>query len=454
MSQKQIDPNWAWKLYAPSTDQPWNLQRVTHLYRRLGFGADWETLNAGLSNTPDRLVNDLVFASPESESFQVEMKAMSRAMVATGNPHGLASAWLYRMINTTNQLQEKTTLFWHGHFATGAQKVQDAFMMQQQNELLRKHALGDFNEMVQSISKDPAMLLYLDSATNRKTHPNENYARELMELFCLGEGNYTEQDIRELAKCFTGWEVRNRRFRFNKYQFDTGAKSFLGTTGELTGEQAVSHVLSQPTAPIFIAQKLVRFFVMDEPQPSAELVAPLAQQLREDDFNVAKTLKVILGSNLFFSDLAIGMKVRSPVELVTTLLRSLNGTSSMDLLAAGLHDLGHSIFFPPSVKGWDGGRTWINSSTLLGRANLIHRVLRNENTQFGGGTLTEYASKQGLSSLTDVADRLIQQLFAVPISNDIRDEIVNSSTERFSQREEQLRSLIHTFTSLPQFQLS
>ncbi|MCH2612194.1 MAG: DUF1800 family protein, partial [Pirellulales bacterium] len=153
-------------------------------------------------------------------------------------------------------------------------------------------------------------------------------------------------------------------------------------------------------------------------------------------------------------DLAICMKVRSPVELVTTLLRSLNGTSNMDLLTAGLHDLGHSIFFPPSVKGWDGGRTWINSSTLLGRANLIHRVLRNENTQFGGGTLTEYASKLGLSSLTDVADRLIQQLFAVPISNDIRDEIVNSSTERFSQREEQLRSLIHTFTSLPQFQLS
>lgn len=454
MSQQIIDAAWAWKPFKPSEDRPWNLGRIAHLYRRLGFGSDWETLNAGLDSHPADLVDQLVFESTESDSFQIEMKAMSRAMVATGNPRGLASAWLYRMINTTNQLQEKATLFWHGHFATGAQKVQDAFMMQQQNELLRRFALGDFTAMVQGISKDPAMLMYLDSATNRKTHPNENYARELMELFCLGEGNYTEQDIRELAKCFTGWEVRNRRFRFNKYQYDTGTKSFLGTSGTLTGEEAVTHVLSQPTAPVFIAKKLVRFFVMDEPQPTDDLVAPLAQQLRDDGFNVANTIKTILSSNLFFSDLAMGKKVRSPVELITTLLRSLNGSTSMDLIASGLHDLGHSVFFPPSVKGWDGGRTWINSSTLLGRANLVHRVLKSEKTQFGGTTLTEFTNAQGLTTLAAVADRVIEQMFAIPIGDDIRDEIIRASSEQFSQREEQLRSLIHTFTSLPQFQLA
>ena len=146
--------------------------------------------------------------------------------------------------------------------------------------------------------------------------------------------------------------------------------------------------------------------------------------------------------------------MRSPVELITTLLRSLNGSTSMDLIASGLHDLGHSVFFPPSVKGWDGGRTWINSSTLLGRANLVHRVLTSEKTQFGGTTLTEFTNAQGLTTLAAVADRVTKQLFAVPIGDDIKDEIIRASSEQFSQREEQLRSLIHTFTSLPQFQLA
>ena len=143
--------------------------------------------------------------------------------------------------------------------------------MLQQNQLLRRYALGDFTRLVQEISRDPAMLVYLDSADNRKSHPNENYARELMELFCLGEGHYSEQDVRELARCFTGWEIRRNQFRFNRYQHDFGAKKILGSSGKLDGEQAVQVVLKQPMTPRFIAQKLVHFLVMDEPTNHLDL---------------------------------------------------------------------------------------------------------------------------------------------------------------------------------------
>ena len=193
-----VDPDWAWTRFEPTDTDPWNVHKITHLYRRAGFGISSTELEDALQAGMDATIDRLVYQSAESELFQRDMQAMTRSLVATSDPDNLSSGWLYRMLNTTDQLREKITLFWHGHFATGADKVTDAFMMQQQNTMLRQLALGNFNDLAQGISKDPAMLLYLDSATNRKTHPNENFARELMELFCLGEGNYSEADIREL----------------------------------------------------------------------------------------------------------------------------------------------------------------------------------------------------------------------------------------------------------------
>jgi uncharacterized protein (DUF1800 family) len=354
------------------------------------------------------------------------------------------------MLQTPNQLQEKITLFWHGHFATSAEKVPDPIMMQRQNDLLRTHSTGSFQEMVQAISSDPAMLIYLDSANNRKTHPNENFAREVMELFCLGEGHYSEQDIRELARCFTGWEVKNRRFRFNRYQHDFGSKTILGRTEKFSGEQAVEHVLEQPMAASFIAAKLVNFFVFDEPAVPAALVEPLAAQLREDDFQLARTLEMIFSGNLFYSPFSRRRKIRSPVELMVGLLRTLEMSVNINQLAAGIRDVGQGLFFPPNVNGWDGGRSWINSSTLLGRANLIYRVLSDEKTRFAGGSLEQFLAGHGVGTLRQAADWFVDHLLATDLDSSRREELAGSIKPSSPDAYQQL---LHTLATLPEFQI-
>ena len=206
---EDIDPIIAWQAWEPSDVEPWDDRRASLLVRRSGFGATQEQLRATLALRPENVVAEMVRAAADktsaSDSFEKDSTELAKAVLATSDVKQLAAWWLHRMLNTPTPLVEKMTLFWHGHFATGAEKVQDAELMHTQNVLLRKHALGNFESLVQGIAKDPAMLIYLDSVSNRKTHANENFARELLELFCLGEGNYIEADVQQLAKCFTGW---------------------------------------------------------------------------------------------------------------------------------------------------------------------------------------------------------------------------------------------------------
>jgi uncharacterized protein (DUF1800 family) len=345
------------------------------------------------------------------------------------------------------------TLFWHGHFATSAAKVEDAILMLNQNRLLRQHALGEFETLVQGISQDPAMLIYLDSTTNRKAHPNENYAREIMELFCLGEGSYTERNIQELARCFTGWQVRRKKYRFNRYQHDFDGKTFFGRTGEFGGKDAVRIVLDQPAAPRFIAKKLIRYLVFDEPAPSTALVEPLARQLRDIDFQIGPVVQRILGSQLFFSEHAMARKIRSPVELACGLLRSLEGTTNTYRLAEQLADLGQAVYFPPNVKGWDGGRTWINSSTLIGRANIVFELLQSDKTRFANGTLADLMESHGIEGPRATVDWLHQLLFAVPLPGGARDRITQLFNSNDGDPSQRIARVIHAMSTLPEFQL-
>jgi uncharacterized protein (DUF1800 family) len=451
-NRQAIDPAWAWSPYVPDAARPWNRARAAHLFRRAGFGAPAAAIDAAIKRAPGDVVAELVAAAGQTEAFQRESDAMARTLLATGNARNLSAWWLYRMIETPAPLLEKATLFWHGHFATGAEKVTDASLMLRQNRLLRRHALGDFAALTHEISRDAAMLLYLDSATNRKAHPNENYARELMELFCLGEGNYTEKDVQELARCFTGWEVRRDTFHFNPNHHDTGAKTVLGKTGPFGGEEAVRIVLEQPAAPRFIAAKLVRFFVFDEPAPSEALVEPLARELRDNGWNVGKLVARILGSNLFFSEEhAVGRKIRSPVDLAVGFLRALKGSTDTQMLARELEQLGQALFYPPNVKGWDGGRAWINSSTLLGRANLMRGLLLSEKTRFARGTLSQLAEQAGARTAEEKVEWLAGVFFAVPIPPDVRKDLVALAGRGEPQRA--LIETIHVMSTLPEFQL-
>lgn len=441
-----IDPSWAWSTYQPADESPWDMSAAAHLYRRAGFGATYEELTAAVKRQPAELVDELV-AAKEPESYRAQIRSLIQAALATGNSKSLSAQWVYRMLTTPAPLLEKMTLFWHGHFATSASKVEDATLMQRQNDLLREYALGDFSKLALEISRDPAMLIYLDSVTNRKAHPNENYAREIMELFCLGEGNYSEQDIRELARCFTGWEIKRKKFRFNRYQHDSGTKTVLGTTGKLSGEEGVAIVVAQETAPRFIVSKLIRFFVMDEPAPSTALVEPLAEELRANEMHLAPTVKRILSSNLFFSAHARARKVRSPVEFGVGFLRSLDGSTDAYKLADTLEQLGQGLYYPPSVKGWDGGRTWINSSTLLGRANLIRRLVDGGKTRFGKQSIEEYLKSTKIGSSEELADRLEQVLFAVELPPSAKQQLADLPSGS-------MKDAVHVLCTLPEFQLA
>lgn len=454
MTLDSIDPGWAWSPFVPDADTPWSRRLAAHLHRRAGFCASSGDLDETLRLTPVEAVERLVEVR-EPESFLREMDELGASTVATGKAENLPAWWVYRLLSTPAPLLEKLTLFWHGHFATSAARVDDAALMYAQNRRLRTHARGDFRQLVHEIARDPAMLLWLDSATNRKAHPNENFARELMELFCLGEGEYTEADVRELARCFTGWEIKLQQFRFNRFQHDAGEKTILGRRGPFTGEQGVDIVLAHDACPRFIVRKLIRYILFDEPAPPDRLLDPLAQHLVDGGWRIGPLLQRMLSSRLFFSPLVIARRVRSPVEFAIGTLRALEASTNTFDLARGLADLDQRLFYPPNVKGWDGGRSWINSSTLLARANLVRRLLDHDKTRFAGGTLTALTERCRRSRGTEVVDWLSELLLAAPPPADVRTHIARRIDDAPAARREQtLKDAVHLLATQPEYQLA
>ena len=454
----KVDPAWAWAPFEPDARRRWSRRLAAHLHRRAGFAATSAELDDSVKLSPAAAVERLLTpaAGAAGDEFEQTSDMLAQRTAATGDPQRLAAWWLHRMRNTPHPLLEKLTLFWHGHFATSAAKVQMPALMLAQNKLLRRCALGSFEEMVKAVSRDPAMLIYLDSTSNRRIRPNENYARELLELFCLGVGNYTETDIKELARAFTGWELRGDRWAFNPIQHDTGVKSLLGQSGNYDGDDAVKVVLDHPAAPRFIARKLIRYFVFDEPAAPDALVEPVAKGLRESGFEMAPAVRRILSSNLFFSEHAVGRKVRSPVELGIGLIRALEATGNLVRLAAGLAEVGQALFQPPNVKGWDGGRAWINSASLLGRANLVRQILVGGETHFGQGGLEAQATRAGAQTPEQTVDWLLELLVATPVPKPARDRVVRllAAKQGPIDRNRRIAEAVHVIATMPEFQLA
>jgi uncharacterized protein (DUF1800 family) len=445
--------NDAWRPWVPTNQQPFDRRLAAHLYRRAGFAASSTQLDEAVKLGPVESAQQLLSRGNEVAAFDVEMKKFGELTLAANNPELLTAWWLHRMQHTPAPLLEKMTLFWHGHFATSAAKVRDAKLMYRQNDLLRRHALGDFHELVRGIARDPAMLLYLDSATNRKNHPNENFAREVMELFCLGVDRYTEKDIQELARCFTGWEIASGEFRFNEYQHDYGTKKLFGKSGQFDGDEGLKIILERPATAEFICEKLVRFFVADEPDLPTEMIKALAEQFRDGGLAIAPLMQTILTSRMFYSEASIGCKIRSPVELGIGLLKSLEANTNLVQLSGRLRDLGQMPLFPPNVKGWNGGRSWIDSSSLLGRANLVRAMVENSETRFDGVQVDEYLDRFSLNSSEQIVDWLSGLLVAVPLPPDIRGQLIDRLNEG-GKRPASLKRLLHLLGSLPEFQLS
>jgi uncharacterized protein (DUF1800 family) len=304
-----------------------------------------------------------------------EKKAFQRDQIEKGLE--LRGWWYREMLSTRSPLTERMTLFWHNHFVSSQQKVKSPVLMYQQNLLLRRHALGNFSELLHAIAKDPAMILYLDNASNRKSRPNENFAREVMELFTLGEGHYQEADIKEAARAFTGWSIDrdSGQFRFYRALHDGGEKTVLGRSGKFDGDAVLDILLDRPETAEFVVTKLWREFI--SPVPEAREVKRLAAVFRGSNYDIGKLMYALLTSDAFYAAPHRGVLIKSPVELLIGTLRTFEiQPADLRPLALAARNLGQDVFAPPNVKGWPGGESWINSHTLLGRKQLLERLFR------------------------------------------------------------------------------
>jgi len=450
-----VDPKWAWAAYEPSAEDPWTLARASHLLRRVSFGAPWSELQRALADGPAKTVDRLLAGGDAKTRAAFYREAATTADSLTSDVDNLPGWWLYVMLHTPHPVLEKVTLFWHGHFATSAAKVDKAPLMLAQNQLFRQHALSPFAPLVSGIAKDPAMLLWLDSATNKKFKPNENFAREVMELFCLGLGNYTERDIKEAARAFTGWEVRHGKFHFNPHQHDEGQKTVLGKTGNWNGEDVLRILLEQPAAGRFLAGKMYRYLVSETAAPPARLLEPLAAGYREHNYDTAWLVRTIASSNLFYSAHAMSQRVKGPVEMAVSLVRSFEGTANTPELAADLRKLGQGVFYPPNVKGWDGGAEWINSATLLSRVNLVWALASGRSGQYKKKIdLEQLAEKHAIKS----ADRvrwLTDLLVGVELSKEVYAQLTAVySGEKGRDEHLRLARVVQAIAALPEFHVA
>jgi uncharacterized protein (DUF1800 family) len=386
-------------MLAPLPADYWSAEAAAHLSLRAGFGQTpddskkWseqglEAMLNHLLQTPSDNVAPPEWAYPTRDEDLLqrlrnpattpeEKAQLQRDLNIRKADHmaDLISWWTQRMVRSPAPLAEKMTLFWHGHFATSADKV-SAYRMWLQNETIRRYALSNFGTLVKAISCDPAMLNWLDLGSSQKEHPNENFARELMELFTLGEGHYTEDDVKAAARCFTGYRVIGpaEQFRFVAGQFDPSDKTFLGKTGPWRGDQAIDIILSQPQCAKFIATKIWRFFVYDDPAPP--LIEALGEQLLRCKYELKPFMKVVLSCQEFFSAPAHNAIIKSPVQFLVQGQRTLGlPLPTGQSLVFIYRQLGQIPFYPPNVKGWDGGKSWINTATLTYRYELARELV-------------------------------------------------------------------------------
>jgi uncharacterized protein (DUF1800 family) len=366
----------AWNLYKPTTDAPWSLQRVVHLHRRAAFGAAWREIQHDLGEGPDAAVSRLLDGKsrPEGtpEDFDSLANIIGQAAADSSSAERLKAWWLYRCLFSPHPLQERLTLMWHNHFATSNLKVDDLRLMKRQNDMLRKYALSPFSELLRNMARDPGLLVWLDAPQNRKGHPNENLAREVMELFTLGIGHYTEDDVKEAARALTGCTVRQGEFSLQAATHDDGEKEILGRAGKLGADDLVSLLLEQPATAQRLAWRLTGEFFGEGVVDDAAL-KELAEGLRKNNLDIRWAVETILRSELFFSQKNIGTRVCDPISFVIGPLRALEcwrQSPSTLVLAEWVSRMGQDLFYPPNVGGWSGGRAWLSTRAVIARANF------------------------------------------------------------------------------------
>jgi uncharacterized protein (DUF1800 family) len=384
--------------------------------------------------------------------------------------------WLQTMINSEAQLREKMSLFWHGHFAC---RIQNSFFQQELLHIIRTNALGSFVDMLKAVSKSPAMLQFLNNQQNRKSHPNENFAREVMELFTMGRGNYTENDVKEAARAFTGWGFNAKgEFMFRKNQHDDGSKTFLGKTGNFNGDDILNMLLENKQTANYISKKIYRYFVNENIEEKNQHW--LSNRFYSSHYDISKLLEDMYTSDWFYAEKNIGTKIKSPVELLAGIRRLLpmhmeNDQSQLLFQRA----LGQILFYPPNVAGWPGGKNWIDSSSLMLRLRIPQILTANEAMDImpkadddemmgqmmqAGAKRMKDAVKGGTATIEWAAvnkifenvskEKLLANITATvlqtkgQVSNAVLDKYINTAS-----RENYIKSAIVNLMSTPEYQL-
>lgn len=523
----------------------WDARAAEHLLNRAGFGATSSeveaAVEAGLVATVERLLagpdepvapffaehltlRDGGFPDLGDDVGGGTMRGTRRAKPDTDDPRvaeairrmqgedkrqmfAYAGWWVERMIAAEDPLRERMALFWHGHFTSSFRDVKSSFEMIQQNTLLREGALGSFGDLVAGIARDPAMLEYLDNDANKKGRPNENFARELLELFTLGEGNYTEADVKDVARAFTGWTDRRGDFYVSRAKHDGEEKTVLGVTGDLSGDDVIRIVLEQEACARYLATELIQWFEGVDPTP--ERVEAYAALLRENDYELAPMLERLFLDPAFYREEVRAARVASPVDFLVGHCRRLGLDGPSEFVTLGSRVLGERLFDPPSVKGWEGGMAWISTSTLMNRGNLagvllgvvdVRDILRDreieaEMMEEGAGSmemarmdmgrdlgtlkkleralsspnlnLTAKLARAGASSDAEIVDALLDELLAISAPADTRNamrKLLRDERKELGVKKHQLleagqdgekllRRLAHLILCLPEAQL-
>lgn len=423
----------------------------SHLMRRAGFGATREEVESmaedGYEATVERLLD---FESQEP----VDDYTLYRYHPITEVPGGAAAPgqanWLYWMVNTKRPLEEKIALFWHHVFATGNAKVDNCNHLLDQIQMFRDEGTGNFRTLLVKLASDPAMIYWLDNNENHKAAPNENWGRELLELFTLGQGNYTEKDVFECSRAFTGWTIGAKMprfpygrhpwtFEYREEDHDNTEKTFLGETGNFNGEDIIDIILKQPACSQFIARHLYNFFVEDEEQVPAWNIDPpknpaavelLAKTLVDNNYEIEPVLRVLFNSD-FFKE-ALYKKVRNPVEVVVGTLRLTGDLSGPDprleAMAREPGYMGQDILDPPSVEGWHTGHEWINSGSLVKRVNFVADRISNVDLPGVKKIIANIAAANGpVMSPTDFVDQCLDQMGPLPVMDNTRQQLISQA---------------------------
>jgi uncharacterized protein (DUF1800 family) len=417
---------------------------AAHLWRRAGFGADRDTLARSVEQGLDATLAG-IFARREHDP------ALTQGicpLLALEELAPVQAWWMALILENGAPLVERVALMWHAHFATSNDKVGDVRMMHGQIDLFRRKGLGDFRVLLRALAEDPAMLVWLDGNQNRRGQPNENFAREVMELFALGIGNYSEHDVQEAARCLTGWGVDGRSFVFREQYHDGGTKEVLGRSGAFGGAELIDVILAQPACSRHVARKLLQEFVL--PKPSERDVEEWASVLIEESWSIERTLDRLFRSEFFFSPEARRARISAPVELLAITLLTLGARMSPAEAASSAGAMGQSLFRPPSVKGWDPGRAWIHAGSWLTRHNLMTRIAYSE----GKGAIgVDLARALGHPSDAAAIARAARELLLPDVEDARLDAELREAAERAPTTEHALQRVAALVLTAPEYHL-